>query len=337
MSFLDTFKEAMESKMQKPKIAIFGASGMVGGMFIKILEERVTDCELQLFGSARSAGKTIPYKGIDITIKETSEHIFDKIDYALFAVNGEFSKKYAPIAAAAGCIVIDNSSAWRMTDNVPLIVPEVNATDLAKHKNIIANPNCCAAPAVVALRPLQAVYGLSRVIISTYQSVSGAGVGGMTDLRETQQGNPPAHFPYPIANNIIPHIDKFEDDGYTGEEKKLMAEIKKILHQPHLPITATCVRVPIEYSHSLSINVTLQNEFILQDIQKLLAKSTGIVIGEPYPMPLHAAGTDNVYVGRLRRDESCPNTLNMWVVADNTRKGAATNAIQILEHLMGEI
>jgi len=320
------------------KTAIVGASGMVGGMFLKILEERNTPVNLTLYGSARSAGKLIRFKGLDLPIHELTENTFIKsnLNYALFATGSDISKQYAPIAAKHGCIVIDNSSAWRMATDVPLCVPEVNAKTLAQHKNIIANPNCCATPAAVALKPLQTAYGLKRVVISTYQSVSGAGVGGMTDLAETQKGNPPSFFPHPIANNVIPHIDKFEADGYTGEEKKLMAEICKILQQPELPITATTVRVPIEYSHSLSINVTLEKEFELNDIQHILAAAPGIIIQETYPMPLYAAGTDDVYVGRVRRDLSHPNSLNLWVVADNTRKGAATNAVQILELLMGE-
>ena len=324
--------------MTNPKTAIIGASGMVGQKFLEILEERNTPVDLTLYGSARSAGQTISHRGINLPIHELTEATFSEtnFNYALFATGSDISKQYAPIAAKHGCIVIDNSSAWRMAEHVPLCVPEVNAHTLKTHKNIIANPNCCAVPATVALKPLQAKYGLKRVVISTYQSVSGAGVGGMTDLAETQKGNPPHFFPHPIANNIIPHIDTFHEDGYTGEEKKLMAEICKILHQPNLPITATTVRVPIEYGHSLSINVTLENPFDLAGIQHILTATPGIIIEETYPMPLYAAGTDNVYVGRIRRDSSCPNTLNLWVVADNTRKGAATNAVQVLELLMRE-
>jgi len=321
--------------------AIVGATGMVGAMFIKILQERkLPVSKLFLFASARSAGQTMKFNGEDIVIEELTTEVFDRgIDFALFAVEGDVSKKYAPIAAKAGCIVVDNSSAWRMDSNVPLVVPEVNNGDLPTHKGIIANPNCCATPAVVALKPLLDTYGLERVVISTYQSVSGAGVGGILDLERTQKGEPPRHFPYVIAGNLIPHIDVFHDDGYTGEEKKLMAEVCKMLHCPTLPITATTVRVPVEYGHSLSINVTLSKDFKLDDVCSLLAKSPGVVLQNDiadniYPMPLHAAGTDFVYIGRVRRDHSFANSINMWVVADNTRKGAATNAVQIIEALV---
>jgi len=321
--------------------AIIGASGMVGQNFVKILEERkLPVSKLYLFASARSAGQTLMFNGEALTIEELTETVFDRdIDFALFGVEGDISQKYAPIAAKAGCIVVDNSSAWRLVDDVPLVVPEVNGADMTEHKGIIANPNCCAAPAVVALKPLLDQYGLERVVISTYQSVSGAGVGGMRDLENTLEGKPPEQFPYPIAGNILPHIDIFHEDGYTGEEKKLMAEVRKMLHLPELKITATTVRVPVKFGHSLSINVSLKNMFELTDIRRLLANAPGVILQDNpaeklYPMPITAAGTDNVYVGRLRRDESCDNGLNMWVVADNTRKGAATNAVQIVEALI---
>ena len=322
--------------------AIIGATGMVGGMFLKILEERkLPISQLYLFASSRSAGKKVTFCGREIDVEELAPSVFDRgIDFALFGADAETGKKYAPIAAANGCVVVDNSSAWRMDSTVPLCVPEVNAADLQNHKGIIANPNCCAVPAVVALKPLLDAYGLERIIISTYQSVSGAGVGGMADLAHTLAGQAPQYFPYPIGGNLIPHIDVFHDDGYTGEEKKLMAEVQKILNRPNLPITATTVRVPVEYGHSLAINVSLAKEFAIEDVRKILAASPGIVLQDNtaknlYPMPLAAAGTDQVYVGRLRRDNSFPNTLNMWVVADNTRKGAATNAVQIVESLQG--
>ncbi|MCL2216737.1 MAG: aspartate-semialdehyde dehydrogenase [Defluviitaleaceae bacterium] len=324
------------------KIAIVGASGMVGRLFIKILEERhVPADELFLFASARSAGQKLTFHGKELTIEELTPSVFDGrgINFALFAVSGELSRKYAPIAVKAGCVVVDNSSAWRMDEAVPLIVPEVNGCDLAGHKGIIANPNCCAAPAVVALKPLLDAYGLKRVVISTYQSVSGAGVGGMTDLENTAKGGGPRLFPHPIAFNLIPHIDRFHDDGYTGEEKKIMAEVRKILHLPELAITATAVRVPVRVGHSLSINATLDSEFELSDIRALFEAAPGVVLSDDpasnlYPMPIAAAGTDYVFVGRLRRDSSFPNSLNMWVCADNTRKGAAANAVQILCRLI---
>jgi len=321
-------------------IAIVGASGMVGRMFVQILEERKFPVsKLYLFASARSAGQTLVFNGQDIQIEELTPNIFARgIDIALFAVEGDISKKYAPIAIKAGCTVIDNSSAWRMATDVPLIVPEINSGNLANHNGIIANPNCCATPATMALKPLLDKYGLSRVVISTYQSVSGAGVGGLNDL---QQGEC-SHFPYPIKGNIIPHIDSFHSNGYTGEEKKLMEEIRKILDIPNLPITATTVRVPVEYGHSLSINVTLTKEFDIRSVQELFSNIPGIILQDDtannlYPMPITAAGTDSVYIGRIRRDDSFKNSLNLWVVADNTRKGAATNAIQIAEALHNRV
>jgi len=330
------------NKLHGFSCAIIGASGMVGGMFIKILEERgLPISQLSLYASARSAGQTLLYKGEAISIQELTPSIFseNKFDVALFAVDSNISQEYAPLAAKSGCIVVDNSSAWRMDTAVPLIVPEVNAKDLPQHNGIIANPNCCATPAVVALKPLLDSYGLERVVISTYQSVSGAGVGGITDLERTNDNEEPIQFPHKIAKNLIPHIDSFLPCGYTGEEKKLMEEVQKILHCPTLPITATTVRVPVDYGHSLSINVTLTNDFDLEDVRSIFANAPGVVLYDDtannvYPMPIIAAGTDSVYIGRLRRDNSYKNSLNMWVVADNIRKGAATNAVQIVEALV---
>jgi len=323
--------------------AIVGASGMVGGMFMKILEERkLPVSRLYPFASARSAGNVIQFNGQDIAIQELTPASFDcGIDVALFAVDDNTTLKYAPIAASRGCIVIDNSPAWRMEPDIPLVVPEVNGDDITSHKGIIANPNCCAAPSVVALKPLHDAYGLNRVVISTYQSVSGAGVDGMRDLTATIAGEEKSFFPYQIAHNLIPHIGSFDESGYTGEEIKLMAEIQKMLHLPGLKITATTVRVPVYTGHSLSINVSLERPFEMDELRRILAKAPGVVLyddptANKYPMPILAAGNDNVYVGRLRRDLSCDNSLNMWVVTDNTRKGAATNAVQILERVMGK-
>jgi len=322
------------------KVAIIGASGMVGKKFVQVLEERKLPIkELYLIASARSAGQTLAFCGDELNIEELTPAVFDRgIDYALFAVSNDISRKYAPIAVNAGCVVIDNSSAWRMDPDVPLVVPEVNRGDLANHKGIIANPNCCAVPAVIALKPIHDKYGLKRVVISTYQSVSGAGVGGMQDLEDTLAGNPPSHFPHPIAHNLIPHIDRFLGDGYTGEERKLISEIRKMLHTQNLGVTATTVRVPVKIGHSLSINVTFENPYVLEHLLEHLAEAPGVIITDDpstnlYPMPISAAGTDAVYIGRIRRDNSLPHSLNMWVSADNTRKGAATNAVQILEIL----
>ena len=322
--------------------AIVGASGMVGSNFVKILEERkLPVSRLYPFASARSAGKTIRFNGQDVTIEELTPASFDRgIDVALFALDDDNSRKFIPIAAEKGCVVIDNSPVWRMEPGVPLVVPEVNGGDIAGHRGIIANPNCCAAPAVVALKPLQEAYGLTRVVISTYQSVSGSGVDGMRDLDATLAGEKGTFYPHTIAHNLIPHIGSFDDTGYTGEETKLMAEIKKMLHAPELKITATTVRVPVYTGHSLSINVSLQRPFGLQELRQVLSNAPGAVLYDipaenKYPMPIMAVGNDNVYIGRLRRDTSCENGLNMWVVTDNTRKGAATNAVQILERVMG--
>jgi len=314
---------------------------MVGGMFVKILEERkLPVSQLYLFASARSAGKMLAFNGQDITIEELTAISFDRgIDVALFAVDDNTSLAYAPIAAAKGCVVVDNSSAWRMASDVPLVVPEVNGNDIATHNGIIANPNCCAAPAVVALKPLQEAYGLKRVVISTYQSVSGSGVDGIRDLEANLQGQEGTFYPYTIAHNLIPHIGSFDETGYTGEETKVMAEIKKMLHAPDLKITTTTVRVPVYYGHSLSINVSLESPFEMEELRRILESAPGAVLYDDpltntYPMPITAAGNDNVYIGRVRRDNSCENSLNMWVVTDNTRKGAATNAVQILERIM---
>ncbi|MCL2498910.1 MAG: aspartate-semialdehyde dehydrogenase [Defluviitaleaceae bacterium] len=323
--------------------AVVGATGMVGKSFLQILEERkLPITELHLFASAKSAGTKIIYNGEPLTVKELSPSSFDNgIDIALFAVSNRLSKIYALIAAEKGCIVVDNSSAWRMNPMVPLVVPEVNSEDIKKHKGIIANPNCCAAPAVVALKPLHDAFGLKRAVISTYQSVSGAGVGGWNDLDATLKGEAHGHFPYPIANNLIPFIGTYgpDDGGYTGEELKLMAEVRKILHIPDLPVTATCVRVPVYVGHSLSINAELEKPFDIKLVRKLLANTPGIVLDDNpaqnrYPMPITAAGNDAVHIGRLRSDDSCNNGLNMFVACDNIRKGAATNAVQIVEHLL---
>jgi len=321
--------------------AIVGATGMVGGMFIKILEERKLPIStLYPLASARSAGKTVQFNGQPVTIEELTPQSFDRgIDIALFAVDDETSRIYAPIAAKKGCVVIDNSAAWRMDASVPLVVPEVNGSDIANNNGIIANPNCCAAPTVIALKPLQDAYGLDRVVISTYQSVSGAGVEGIRDLDVTIQGQEKSFFPYTIAHNLIPHIGSFDETGYTGEEIKLMAEIQKMLHQPTLKITATTVRVPVYTGHSLSINVSLKTPFEMKDIRRVLETAPGVILYDNperniYPMPITATGNDNVYIGRLRPDKSCENGLNMWVVTDNTRKGAATNAVQVLEQVL---
>ena len=320
-------------------IAVVGATGMVGQSLIKILHERNFPIKnLELFASSRSAGKIID----GYVVEELTPSSFDQnIDIALFSAGGKISKEYAPIAAEKGCVVIDNSSAWRMETDVPLVVPEVNPDDVYWHKGIIANPNCSTIQAVVALCPLHKAYGIKRVIFTTFQSVSGAGGKGLEDLERTAKGEAPEHFPYTIAGNCIPHIDSFreEDAGYTFEEVKMVNETRKILHAPDIKITATTVRVPVVIGHSISANVTFTKPFELDELRNILAGSPGVVLQDDvtrniYPTPIEAAGTDSVYVGRIRRDFSHENSLNIWIVADNIRKGAATNAVQIAECLL---
>ena len=318
-------------------IAIIGATGAVGRTMLKVVQERKLPFDnLNLFSSARSAGMQID----GFTVEELTPQSFDRgIDIALFSAGGAISKEYCPIAASKGCVAIDNSSAWRMDPEVPLIVPEVNPDDILKHKGIIANPNCSTIQAVVALAPLHQAYGLKRVIYTTFQSVSGAGNNGIADLERTIKGEAPQHFPYPIAGNCIPHIDAFNDDGYTFEELKMINETQKILNASNIKITATTVRVPVAVGHSESVNVTFEKDFDLDELRRILEDAPGIVVKDDvknkvYPTPLECAGTDPVYVGRIRRDYSADNSLNFWVVADNVRKGAATNAVQIAEKLI---
>ena len=322
--------------MKKLNIAVVGATGLVGKMFLQVLEERdVPINEIHAFSSEKSSGTELKFYGKNIIVEELTASSFDReIDICLFAAGKEVSLEFAKTAADKGITVIDNSSAYRQSPDVPLIVPEVNPNEIMTHKGIIANPNCCVAPLTVALKPLHDKYGIRRVVVSTYQSVSGAGQAGVNDLALGKS----QHFPYPIINNLIPHIDDFEDDGYTGEESKIIAETKKILGIPKLPITATAVRVPIVKCHSLSVNVELLGEYKLHDVFELMEDSPGLKLVDDintnmYPMPLYSSGLDLVQAGRIRRDRSRRNCLNMWLVADNVRKGAATNAVQIIELL----
>lgn len=331
--------------MKKVNIAVVGATGMVGRTFLKVLEERDFPFDqLFCFASKKSAGETVTCKGQSYVVEELTAASFDKdIQIALFSAGGDISKAFAPIAASKGVIVIDNSSAWRMDPSVPLVVPEVNPEAIAQHKNIIANPNCSTIQAVVALKPLYDAYGIKRIVYSTYQAVSGSGVKGLTDLEEGIKGNHLcACYPHPIAINCIPQIDVFTENGYTKEEMKMILETQKILNDDSLKITATTVRVPIFVGHSESINVELNSVFDIEDVKQLLEESPGIILrDEPensiYPLASEAAGTDDVYVGRIRRDFSLDNGLNLWVVADNVRKGAASNAIQIAETLISTL
>ena len=326
--------------MKKANLAVVGASGLVGRTFLKVLEERNFPIEnFYVMSSHRSAGKALTFKGKTYVLEELTEKSFDKpIDIALFSAGGSTSEKFAPIAAQHGVIVVDNSSAWRMDPNVPLVVPEVNADDISWNKGIIANPNCSTIQAMVALRPLQEKYGIKRIVYSTYQAVSGSGLKGINDLKEGLKGNDIMEaYPHPIAGNCLPHIDVFLENGYTKEEMKMIDETHKILGDDK--ITATTVRVPVFASHSESINVELEKPFDLDELKEVLANAPGLVLQDDvknniYPLARDAADKDEVFVGRVRRDFSVENGINMWVVADNIRKGAATNAVQIAEKLM---
>ena len=327
--------------MKKFNVAVVGATGMVGNKIMEMLEERNFPIDnFYPMASPNSAGKKIDFMGKEYTVEELNEHSFDKdIDIALFSAGGSTSKKYAPIAAKNGVICIDNSSTWRMDENVPLVVPEVNPEDLKCHKNIIANPNCSTIQAMVPLKALHEAYKIKRVVFSTYQAVSGSGVKGYKDLEDGSKGEANKFYPYPIAFNILPHIDVFEENGYTKEEMKMINETRKILHDDSIRITATTARVPVFYSHSESINLEFEKAFDLEELIKLLENTPGIVVKNDiknleYPTPLDVTGKNEVYVGRIRRDESLNSGVNLWVVADNIRKGAATNAVQIAETLI---
>ena len=323
------------------KLAIVGATGLVGRTALTVLEEKnLPNFEYKLFCSKKSAGTEIKFLGKTYIAEELTDHSFDEgFDFAIFSAGGETAKHFAPIAAQKGCIVIDNSSAFRMDKDVPLVVPEVNPNDIKSNKGIIANPNCSTIQAVVALKPLDDKYKIKRVVYSTYQAVSGAGILGLEDLKNKSTGNDLKKFAHPIYNNCLPHIDVFTENGYTKEELKMVNETRKILNKPNLAVTATAVRVPVENCHGESINIEFENDFELDDVINTLKNAPGIIVyddvqNDIYPLATVANGHDEVYVGRIRRDFSQPNTLNLWVVADNIRKGAASNAIQILEKLI---
>ncbi|MEN8906622.1 MAG: aspartate-semialdehyde dehydrogenase [Clostridiales bacterium] len=329
--------------MKKIKLAIVGATGMVGRTFIKILEEKKLPIDdIYFFSSKRSAGSIINFLEKDYVVEELTETSFDRgIDIALFSAGGSTSKKFAPIASSKGCIVVDNSSCWRMDPNVPLIVPEVNPDNVKYHNGIIANPNCSTIQAVVALKPLNDKFKIKRIVYSTYQAVSGAGLAGQKDLEDGIKGESPKNFPHPIAYNVLPHIDVFTENGYTKEEIKMIDETRKILNLPDLRITATTVRVPVFNGHSESINVEFENKFDLDDLKSVLKEAPGIIVQDDpsnniYPLALNTSGKDETFVGRIRRDESVESGVNLWVVADNLRKGAATNTIQIAELIIKE-
>lgn len=325
--------------MKKYNIAVVGATGMVGGKFLEVLAERNLPAEnYYLFASAKSAGKKINFLGKEYEVIELKkENVIDKkIDIALFSAGGDVSKEFAPIFAKCGALVIDNSSAWRRDPEVPLVVPECNPQDILKHKNIIANPNCSTIQAVVALKPLNDAFKIKRVVYSTYQAVSGAGVRGFNDLKGGICGEKPQKFPYPIFGNCLPHIDVFLDNGYTKEEDKMIFETKKILDDQSLKITATCVRVPVYYGHSESVNVEFEKPCTVEEVKNVLSKAEGVIVQDDpknsvYPMPITAENHDEVFVGRIRKDDTVESGVNLWIVADNIRKGAATNAVEIAE------
>lgn len=330
--------------MKKFNVAVVGATGMVGGKFLEVLEERKLPVEnYYLFASAKSAGKKIDFCGKQYTVieltKENVANLSGNVDFALFSAGASVSKEFAPLFAKIGAIVVDNSSQWRMYDDVPLVVPEVNPEDVKWNKGIIANPNCSTIQAVVALKPLYDKFGIKRIVYSTYQAVSGAGVAGYNDLKDGINGVAPKKFPQPIAYNILPHIDVFIEDGYTKEEWKMIVETRKILHDQSLRVTATTVRVPVFYGHSESINVEFCKKCTRQDVVDALENFPGLVVMDDvknnvYPTPLIAENHDEVFVGRIRLDDSVDSGANLWVVADNIRKGAATNAVQIVELLI---
>ena len=328
---------------KKYNVAVVGATGLVGQTFLKVLKERKFPVEnLYLYASARSAGKVINWEGKDYTVIELKdENIKDDIDVALFSAGGGISKEFAPKFRDKGAVVVDNSSAWRMDKDIPLVVPEANPEALKNHGGIIANPNCSTIQVMPILKVLQDKYGLKRVVYSTYQAVAGAGKKGLDDLENNLQGKPSTNFPHQIAFNALPHIDVFLENGYTKEEEKMINETKKILNLPDLKVTATCVRIPVKFGHGVSVNVELERPFELEDVVKAFEEKEGVIVqndgkNKVYPMPITAQDTDEGYVGRIRRDDTVDNGLNLWVVADNIRKGAATNTIQIAETLIKE-
>lgn len=327
--------------MKKYKIAIIGATGLVGRSILKVLEEKKISVEsYTLFASKNSEGKHIQFLGREYTIKGLTENSFDEgFDFAIFAAGGNVARKFAPIAVEKGVIVIDNSSAFRMCDDVPLVVPEVNFEDALIHKGIIANPNCSTIQAMLPLKALDEKYKIKRIVYSTYQAVSGAGKRGLEDLEAKNSCEKLQVFPYQIFNNCLPHIDTFTENGYTKEELKMINETRKILHNPKLRVTATTVRIPVTNSHSESINVEFEKDFELKELKETLSNFENIILLDKpednlYPMPINATGHDEVFVGRIRRDFSVESGVNLWVVADNIRKGAATNAVQIMEKLI---
>jgi aspartate-semialdehyde dehydrogenase len=327
-------------------VAVVGATGAVGTEMIEVLEERKFPVgSLRPLASSRSVGGTVTFQGQDIPIKELTKDSFAGVDIALFSAGADISREYAPIAAKAGAVVIDNSAAWRMDKDVPLVVPEVNPADIGKHKGIIANPNCSTIQMVVALQPLHRAARIKRIVVTTFQAVSGTGKEAMDELLEEARDllsfkeATPTVYPYQIAFNCLPHIDDFLPTGYTKEEMKLLHETRKIMGDDSIRVTATTVRVPVYVGHSESVNIETEKKLSANEARALLSEAPGVLVYDDpahkiYPMPIDVAGKDDVYVGRIREDESIANGLNLWIVADNLRKGAALNAVQIAEELI---
>lgn len=327
-------------------VAVVGATGAVGREMLKTLHSRQFPAKtVRAFASARSAGSKVPYGDTELLVEELKEDVFVGIDMAIFSAGGATSTKFAPYAARAGCVVIDNSAAWRMDERCPLVVPEVNAHALEKHQGIIANPNCSTIQMLVVLKPLHDAVGIKRIVVSTYQAVSGTGQKGIEELerqvRDLFNGRDPENktYPYRIAFNVLPHIDVFLDNDYTKEEMKMVNETVKIFEDPSVKVTATCARVPVFYCHSESVNIETKKKMSAKEARILLSQAPGVkVFDNPrellYPMPAYCIGDDPTYVGRIREDETIDNGLNMWIVADNVRKGAALNAVQIAEELI---
>ncbi len=328
--------------MKQYTVAVVGATGLVGRKMLEVLQERNFPVkDLRLLASARSVGVSLPFGDASVIVEELTAECFRGVDVALFSAGGAVSKETAPQAVAAGAVVVDNSSAWRMAPEVPLVVPEVNPQALKEHRGIIANPNCSTIQMVVALHPLHRRYQIKRVVAATYQAVSGSGKTAVEQLRAEIAGSavPQPAYPHPIAYNCLPQVDVFLEDGYTREEHKMIRETRKIMAAPQLAITATCVRTPVITGHSEALNVEFCRPFDLEEVREILRRSPGIILEDDpgrsrYPMPINAAGRDEVFVGRLRRDPSIENGLDMWVVSDNLRKGAATNTVQIAEKMI---
>lgn len=323
------------------KIAVVGATGLVGSTILSILESHDLPIEeLTLLASARSAGSEIVFKGEPIVVRELNDEVAkEDFDYVLMSAGGSISQHFSPLFEENGAIVIDNSSAWRMDPEIDLIVPEVNQPTL--NRKIIANPNCSTIQSVSPLKLLQDAFGLKRVAYTTYQSVSGSGVEGIADLERGERGEEPTNYPYPIYDNVLPHIDDFLDNGYTKEEEKMILETRKILNLPDLPVTATCVRVPVKSSHSIAMNITFEKDVTVEEVRNVFKdkEAYGIILKDDpqnldYPTPLDAAGKEGIFVGRIRKDDSLENTFHVWSVSDNILKGAALNAVQILELLI---